>query len=647
MTIDNKEILSHVDQPVFRLVGDVADSLHRECYVVGGYVRDIIMHRASNDMDFVTVGSGIEVAQAVADRIGRGEAHLSVFRTYGTAQVKTRQHELEFVGARRESYKSDSRNPVVEDGTLSDDQCRRDFTINAMAICLNANRYGELIDPFDGVGDIERRLIRTPLDPDITFSDDPLRMMRAVRFATQLNFDIYPETEQAIARNAQRMNIITRERISDELMKIMRCPTPSRGFLLLDRTGLLPIIFPELAELKGVDNSHGRSHKDNFTHTMQVLDNVAATSTNEWLRWAALLHDIGKPATKRWDDTLGWTFHNHNFIGEKMVPRIFSRMRLPMNEHMKYVKKLVGLHMRPIALVEDEVTDSAVRRLLFDAGDDIDDLMTLCKADITSKNQEKVKRFRDNFDLVKHKLLEIEEKDPVRNFQPPIDGALVMETFGLQPSAPVGQIKDAIKEAILDGVIANDYVQAHAYMMKRAAELGFEPVNADVMYHFTSQSPVGQLTIGATMRGVALVAIGDDVTEEIQQVANRIGCRPTEGRNFVMMECEQQLREYFGKKRTKFSLPLHRNGTPFQLAVWQAIEKIGFGKTITYKELAQQVDHPRAYRAVAQACHDNPLAIVVPCHRVVATDGNPGGYAYGLATKMWLQNLEIQTLRSM
>ena len=392
--MDNElNISRHLSQEVFHLVGEVADSLQRECYVVGGYVRDIFLDRRSNDIDFVTVGSGIEVAKAVAARIGR-KAHLSVFKTYGTAQVKTRQWELEFVGARRESYRRESRNPIVEDGTLHDDQCRRDFTINAMAISLNADRYGQLLDPFDGMGDLARRIIRTPLDPDITFSDDPLRMMRAIRFATQLDFDIFPDTMRAIERNARRIDIITRERIADELGKIMRSPRPSRGFTLLNESGLLPIIFPELAAMKGVDLSHRRAHKDNFRHTMQVLDNVAAASNNEWLRWAALLHDIGKPICKRWDEQQGWTFHNHNFVGERMIPKIFARMRLPMNEHMKYVKKLVGLHMRPIALVEDEVTDSAVRRLLFDAGDDIDDLMTLCKADITSKNQEKVKRFK-------------------------------------------------------------------------------------------------------------------------------------------------------------------------------------------------------------------------------------------------------------
>ncbi len=479
MEIDKNNILHAVDQSIFHLVGEVADSMHRDCYVVGGYVRDIILQRPTNDMDFVTIGSGIEVAQAVAQRLKaeHHHAHLAVFKTYGTAQVKSQGMELEFVGARRESYKRDSRNPIVEDGTLNDDQKRRDFTINAMAISLNLSTFGKLLDPFDGVGDLGRKIIRTPLDPDITFSDDPLRMMRAVRFATQLEFDIYPDTLEAIKRNAKRIEIITRERIAEELMKIVAAPHPSRGFFLLDKCGLLPLIFPELAALKGVDNSHGRSHKDNFLHTMQVLENVAAKSDNVWLRWAALLHDIGKPATKRWDEKQGWTFHNHNFIGEKMVPRIFKKMRLPLNEHMKYVKKLVGLHMRPIALVEDEVTDSAVRRLLFDAGDDIDDLMLLCSADITSKNQEKVKRFRDNFILVKQKLVDIEEKDRVRNFQPPIDGDEIMKIFNLQPSKPVGEIKDAIKDAILDGKIGNNRAEAYQEMLKKAAELGLKPAS--------------------------------------------------------------------------------------------------------------------------------------------------------------------------
>ncbi len=475
MVVDIKKIESHLSQDVFHMVGDVADELQRECYVVGGYVRDIFLERPSKDMDFVTVGSGLELAENVAKRWGKN-THLAVFPNFGTAQVKRRGVELEFVGARKESYSRDSRKPKVENGTLHDDQCRRDFTINAMAISVNKESYGKLLDPFGGIDDLEKRIIRTPLDPDITFSDDPLRMMRAVRFATQLNFDIYPETFDAIKRNAERIKIISRERIVDELTKIIKSKKPSRGFIILHDCGLLNLIFPELAALEGVETVNGRGHKDNFYHTMQVLDNVAEKSENEWLRWAAVFHDLGKPTTKRWVDKIGWTFHNHNIVGEKMVPRIFSRMKLPMNEHMKYVKKMVGLHMRPIALVEDVVTDSAVRRLLFDAGDDIDDLMLLCEADITSKNALKVKRLLENFALVRQKLIDIEEKDRVRNFQPPVSGEEIMETFGLTPSQIVGVIKTAIKDAILDGVIENDYEQARNFMLKVAAENNLFPV---------------------------------------------------------------------------------------------------------------------------------------------------------------------------
>ncbi len=468
-------IVEQIDQPVFHTVGSVADELGRECYAVGGYVRDLFLKRESKDIDFVTVGSGIEVARAVGKRI-RG-SHVAVFKNFGTAQVKSRGIELEFVGARRESYQRDSRKPIVEDGTLDDDLARRDFTINAMAVCVNAGRFGELVDKYNGIADLHDGLIRTPLDPDVTFSDDPLRMMRAIRFATQLGFTIVEDTFNAICRNAGRISIISRERVADELMKIMRSRRPSRGWELLLKSGLLKLIFPELAALRGVEVVKGIGHKDNFYHTLAVLDNVAAGSDNVWLRWAALLHDIAKPVTKRFDRQLGWTFHGHNAVGAKMVPRIFRKMKLPMNEHMKYVQKLVDLHMRPIALVEDEVTDSAVRRLLFDAGDDIDDLMTLCSADITSRNREKVERFRANYELVKRKMVELEERDRIRNFQPPVNGLEVMETFGLGECREVGIIKERIKNAILDGEIPNDHAAARDLMLRFAAsELGLTPV---------------------------------------------------------------------------------------------------------------------------------------------------------------------------
>ncbi len=465
-----------IDLPVFRLVGDVADKLGRECYVVGGYVRDLMLGRPSKDVDFLTVGSGIEVAREVARKM-RG-SHLSVFKNFGTAQVKGRDIELEFVGARKESYNRDSRKPIVEDGTLSDDISRRDFTVNAMALCVNAGRFGELVDMYGGEADLAAGVIRTPLDPDITFSDDPLRMMRAVRFATQLGFEIVPETFDAIRRNAQRISIISRERVMDELMKIMRSAKPSVGWVLLLRTGLLKLIFPELFALRGVEQVRGVGHKDNFYHTLAVLDNVAERSDNVWLRWAALLHDIAKPVTKRWDENAGWTFYGHNVVGAKMVPRIFRKMKFPLNDKMKYVQRLVDLHMRPIALVEDEVTDSAVRRLLFDAGDDIDDLMLLCSADITSKNREKVDRFRSNYELVKQKMVELEERDRIRNFQPPVDGLEIMATFGLGECREVGIIKERIKNAILDGEIPNDHNAARGLMIGFAAEeLGLHPVD--------------------------------------------------------------------------------------------------------------------------------------------------------------------------
>lgn len=467
MVIDNPKI----ENPVLRMIGKEADRLGLECYVIGGWVRDLFLHRESDDIDIVVVGSGIQLAESVAKRLGKG-AHLSVFKTYGTAQVKKGDLELEFVGARRESYTHDSRNPIVENGTLQEDQDRRDFTINAMAICLNENRYGELMDSFDGIGDLERCLIRTPLDPDITFSDDPLRMMRAIRFATQLGFVLDEETFDAIARNRERINIITRERIADELNKIMMSRRPSEGWLLLDKTGLLPLIFPDLAALKGVDVKEGRGHKDVFLHTLKVLDNIAESSDNLWLRWAALLHDIGKPKSKQWDAETGWTFRNHNFIGAKMVPRIFAKMKLPLNEKMEYVKKMVDLHMRPINLIEDAVTDSAVRRLLFEAGDDIDDLMLLCDADITSRNEEKKARFHRNYQLVREKMVELEERDRIRNFQPPVKGDEIMQILHLEPCSTVGELKSAIKDAILDGIIPNEYEPAKEYLLQLARERG-------------------------------------------------------------------------------------------------------------------------------------------------------------------------------
>ena len=469
MTIDLKG-------EIFQLMSGVADDLGLECYLIGGYVRDLLLQRPSKDIDVVVVGSGIDMAKAVAQKLGKN-THVSIFKTYGTAQVKNRHYELEFVGARRESYQQESRNPIVEDGTLEEDQNRRDFTINALAICLNKARFGELIDPFGGISDLEQKILRTPLNPDITFSDDPLRMLRAIRFATQLEFRIADDTLDAITRNSQRITIITKERVLDELNKIMAAPKPSIGFRLLDKCELLPLVFPEMAALKGVEKRGSRAHKDNFDHTLKVLDNLASKSDDLWLRWSALLHDIGKPATKLWDDQQGWTFRNHNFVGSKMVPSIFKRLKLPLGDPMKFVQKMVLLHMRPIVLSESEVTDSAVRRLLFEAGDDIDALMTLCESDITSNNMEKVKRFSQNFQLVRVKLKEIEEKDRVRNFQPPINGEEIMSLFGLEPCGVIGELKVQIKDAILDGIIPNEHDAAYDLLLKLAADRGLKPIS--------------------------------------------------------------------------------------------------------------------------------------------------------------------------
>lgn len=473
LRLTQKQIKEYFTADIFKEISAAADGLGMDCYVVGGYVRDIFLQRPSNDIDVVVVGSGTAVAKALKNRLGK-KAHVSVFANFGTAQVKFKDYEIEFVGARKESYRHDSRKPIVEDGTLEDDQNRRDFTINAMAVCMNSCRFGEFIDPFDGLKDLKDRIIRTPLDPDVTFNDDPLRMMRCVRFATQLNFYIEDETFESLCRIKDRISIISAERISEELNKIILSPIPSKGFVDLDRCGLLSLIFPELVALQGVETKNGIGHKDNFYHTLQVLDNVSKQSDNLWLRWAALLHDIGKPLTKSWDPKGAWTFHNHNFIGEKMVPKIFERFKLPRNEKMKYVEKLVGLHMRPIVIADSEVTDSAVRRLLFEAGDDIDDLMTLCEADITSKNNQRRQRFLNNFQLVRSKLVDLEERDRIRNFQPPVSGEEIMTTFGLRPCREVGKIKMAIKDAILDGVIPNEYGPARDFMIKEGAKLNLK-----------------------------------------------------------------------------------------------------------------------------------------------------------------------------
>lgn len=470
MSDDSRNPLS---DPIFRRISRLADAMGVRAYVVGGYVRDYYLGRPSTDIDVVVVGSGIAVAEALAAEL---HTRLSVFKTFGTAMLRTGGMEVEFVGARKESYSADSRKPAVEEGTLEDDQLRRDFTINALAWSLNGDTFGELVDSFEGLRDLRERIIRTPCDADVTFSDDPLRMMRAVRFATQLGFDIEAETFEAIERNRRRIGIVSGERIITEINKIMLSPVPSIGFDLLERTGLLELIFPELHRLRGVDRVGQHAHKDNFLHTLKVLDNVARRSDDLWLRWAALLHDIAKPLTKAYDKRVGWTFHQHEVVGSKMVPAIFRRLKLPMNEHMKFVQKMVFLHLRPIILSEDMVTDSAVRRLLFEAGDDVEALMTLCEADITSGIDSKVKRYMSNFELVRRKMRDLEERDRVRNFQPPVSGDIIMRCYALRPCSTIGRIKEAIKNAILDGEIHNDYDEAYALMERLAAEEGLTKV---------------------------------------------------------------------------------------------------------------------------------------------------------------------------
>jgi poly(A) polymerase len=469
--LSDEQLAQLLDKDIFHLIGECADEMDVDCYVVGGYVRDLFLERPSDDIDVVVVGSGIQVATRLKQKLGRS-AHLSVFRNFGTAQVKHHKTEIEFVGARKESYSHDSRKPVVEDGTLEDDQNRRDFTINALAICLNQEHFGELVDPFDGIADMEDGIIRTPLDPDITFSDDPLRMLRCIRFATQLSFFIEDETFDAIIRNADRIKIISGERIITELNKIMMTRTPSKGFVDLQRSGLLRLIIPELSAMEGVEKVNGKAHKDNFYHSLQVLDNICKKSGNLYLRWAALLHDIGKPRVKKWDNAVGWTFHNHNYIGSKMIPTMFRRLKMPMDYHEKYVEKLVDLHMRPIAIADDVVTDSAIRRLINDAGDDIDDLMLLCEADITSKNEVKKQRFLDNFKMVREKLKDLKQRDYKRLLQPCIDGNEIMELFHLQPSREVGELKQTLKDAILDNKIPNEREDVYALLLKKAKEMG-------------------------------------------------------------------------------------------------------------------------------------------------------------------------------
>lgn len=466
-----RNLSEYINNRFFKVIAKASQILGCESYVIGGYVRDVILNRPSNDIDVVTVGSGIELAKKTASLIS-DKKEVKYYGRFGTAMIRLKDKEIEFVGARKESYEPSSRKPMVEDGTLEDDQNRRDFTINALAISLNENNYGELIDPFNGLQDIADKIIRTPLDPDITYSDDPLRMMRAIRFATQLNFTIEEESFNAIKRNVDRIKIISMERVNEELNKIILSPKPSIGFKLLDSCGLLKVIFPQLAALKGVDVQDGRGHKDNFYHTMEVLDNVASAGGDLWLRWAAVLHDIAKPLTKKYDKGIGWTFHGHEMKGAKMTPKIFAALKLPLNEKMRYVQKLISLHLRPIALVQEEVTDSAVRRLLFDAGDDIDDLMLLCDADITSKNEEKRNKYHSNFQLVRKKLKELEEKDHLRNWQPPVNGEVIMTTFGINEGRSVGVIKTAIREAVLDGVIGNNFAEAYEFMKSEGLKLG-------------------------------------------------------------------------------------------------------------------------------------------------------------------------------
>lgn len=459
-----------LESEIFLILSDQADKMGVRAFVIGGYVRDYFLERPSKDIDIVVEGSGIELAQKVAKRVG---AKVSVFPNFGTAMIKNNKIEIEFVGARKESYRADSRKPIVENASLEEDQQRRDFTINALAFSLQKESYGCLIDPFGGIKDLEKKIIRTPLCPDTTYSDDPLRMIRAIRFACQLNFTIVPESIESIKRNKNRLQIVSYERICDELNKIIMSPKPSIGFQLLEDTGLLEYIIPQLSKLKGVENMEGKGHKDNFSHSLQVLDNIAENTDNIWLRWAALLHDIGKPITKKYEQGIGWTFHSHDFVGAKMIPSIFKHIKLPLNEKMKYVQKLVQLHLRPISLVQGEVTDSAIRRLLFDAGDDVEDLMLLCEADITSKNERTVKKHRGNFALVREKLIEVEEKDAVRNFKSPITGEIIMKTFSIPPCSAIGAIKEIIKNAILDGEIENNYEASYQMMIKKGKEMGF------------------------------------------------------------------------------------------------------------------------------------------------------------------------------